>query len=83
MTVDRAGSFDCPLGVMIDLAVLFFGLVGADLLDETATRFGPSRVVFLFFSGKAPNETGRVEGVLAYSEKVLRERGSSIQEPSS
>ena len=50
MTVDRAGSFGCPRGFAIDLVVALFGLVGADLLEEEATRLGPSSVVFLFFS---------------------------------
>jgi hypothetical protein len=50
MTVDRAGSSGCPRGLVTDLAVLFFGLAGADFLEEAATRLGPSPAVFLFFS---------------------------------
>ena len=84
MTVDRAGSFDCPIGLATDLAVVFFGLVGADLLEEAATRVGPSRVVFLFFSTvNASDDTGSVEWVITYSEKVSQERASSIRGPSS
>lgn len=84
MTVDRAGSFDRPIGLATDLAVEFFGLVGADLLEEAATRVGPSTVVFLFFStANASNNMGRVKWVLTYSEKVSQERASSTREPSS
>jgi len=50
MTVDGAGSFDLPLGLATDLAVLFFGFVGAGLLEEEATGFRPWATVFLFFS---------------------------------
>ena len=84
MTVDRAGSFDCPIGLTTDLAVEFFGLVGADLLEEAAARVRPSPAVFLFFStANASNDMGRVKWVLTYSEKVSQGRASSIRGPSS
>ena len=84
MTVDRAGSFDRPIGLATDLAVGFFGLVGADLLEEAVTRAGPSPVVFLFFSTvNVSNDTSKIGGLLTYSEKVSQERGSSILGPSS
>lgn len=80
MTVDRAGSSDRSMGLAADLAVLFFGLGGAGLLEEAATRFGPSPLVFLFFSTtQVLSDTCRVEWLLTYSEKVLRERASLIQ----
>jgi hypothetical protein len=63
MTVDRAGSFDLPIDLATDLAVLFFGFVGADLLEEEATRFGPSPMVFLFFSAtRVSDDTGESSG---------------------
>lgn len=75
MTVDRAGSFDCPRGLLTGLVVLFFGLVSAGLLVEAATRLGPSPVVFLFFSTiDASNDGFGVFWLLTYSERVLRER---------
>lgn len=49
-TVDRTGSFGCFCGLTTDLVALFFGLLGADLLEEAATRLGPSLVILLFFS---------------------------------
>lgn len=84
MTVDRAGSFDRPIGLATDLAVLFFGLVGAGLFEEPAMGFGPLAVVFLFFSAtKVSNDTGRAERLNTYSGKALQGRASSIQGPSS
>ena len=65
MTVDRAGSVGRPIGLATDLAVEFFGLVGADLLEEAATTVGPLPVIFLLFStANALNETGRICGYL-------------------
>ena len=77
MTVDRAGSFGCTRGLATDLApVAFFGLAGADLLEEAATKLGPSPVVLLFFS--TTNElknTSRVPRQLTHSEMVFQEQG--------
>lgn len=76
MTVDRAGSFGCTCGLATGLAVPFFGLVGADLLEEAATKLGPSPVVFLFFSTiNASKNTSGVHLSSTYSEMVSRERG--------
>lgn len=84
MTVDRAGSFNCPIGLETDFTALFFGLVGADLLEEAATRVGYPPVVFLFFSvTKVLSDTIKVKRPLTHLEKALREQASSIQEPSS
>lgn len=82
MTVDRFGSFEGPIGLATDLAALSLGLAGADLLEETARRFGASATVFLFFSTtKALKGTGGIEWQPTYLGRVSRERGVPFQEP--
>ena len=82
MTVDRFGSSGGCIGLATDLAALSLGLVGADLLEETATRFGTSPTVFLFFSTtKASSNTNEIEWRPPYLGRVSQGRGMPFQEP--
>ena len=82
MTVDRLGSFDGPSGLATDLAALSLGLVGADLLEETATRFGASATIFLFFSAtKGLSDREGIEWRPTYLGRALRERGAPFRGP--
>lgn len=84
MTVDRAGSFGGPRGLFTGPGALLFGLVGADLYEEVATRPRPSSAVFLFFS--TINWSAGIGGNLwlsTYSGKVLQGRALPLQVPSS
>ena len=82
MTVDGFGSSGGSIGLATGLAALPLGLVGADLLEETATRFGTSPTIFLFFSAtKALSDINGIEWRPSYLGRVSQGRGMPFQEP--